>query len=147
MKNVGDGAGETRWGQTPAWLATFGFSSPNSAADAAQNYRTWLVRTGLIHLCDYPDDLADSTIDFAVNSGHRTAIRELQRALGAKPDGVLGPETQAAIESCDRPRIARRMLGGRLRFLGRLITDQPERQSRWAAGWMNRLANQIEVLV
>jgi len=146
VADVGDGAGVTRYGQTTAWLATYGFPAPTDAVMAAQNYRTWLVRTRLIGVCDYPDGFADGVVDWAVNSGHRPVIQELQRIFGLHVDGVFGPEVQARVDACDRPKMARLVLGSRLRFLGRLITGQPERQSRWAAGWMNRVASQVEAL-
>lgn len=146
VADVQDGKGITRWGQTPGWLATFGFDVPKTVTEAAQNYLTWLVRTRLIGVCDYPDAFADAVIDWAVNSGHRPVIQDLQRTFGLQADGVLGPETQTRIEACDRPKMARLMLGSRMRFLGRLITSQPDRQARWAAGWMNRVATQVEAL-
>ena len=136
----------TRFGQTPAWLQQFGLPAPRTVGEAIANYRTWLVRTRLIGLCDQPDSLADGTIDFAVHSGHQIAIRGLQRALGIAVDGILGPETQAAIDRCDRALMGRRIVADRLRFLGRLITQAPQQNAKWAAGWCARVADQIEAL-
>lgn len=146
IADVGDGKGVTSFGQTPAWLQQFGFQAPKTKDDAAANYRTWLVRTRLIGLCDQADSLADGVVDFAVHSGHQVAIRGLQRALGVPVDGVLGPETQDAIDRCDRTVMGRRVLADRLRFLGRLITQSPQQNARWASGWCNRVADQIEAL-
>lgn len=146
VADVGDGKGLTSFGQTPGWLMQFGLPAPRTPDEAIANYRTWLVRTRLIGVCDQADSLADGTIDFAVHSGHQVAIRGLQRALGIAVDGILGPETQAAVDRCDRALIGRRIVADRLRFLGRLITQAPQQNSRWAAGWMNRLADQIEAL-
>jgi lysozyme family protein len=147
IKDVGDGKGVTRFGQTPDWLRSFGFEAPTGAHEAIANYRTWLVRTRLIGLCDYPDGLSVGVVDWAVHSGHITATRELQRLLGVKPDGTYGPETQAAVDGCDRLKVARQVIGRRLRFIGRLVTDNPERNARYAAGWNARLADQVERLV
>ena len=63
VADVGDGKGVTRFGQTPEWLETFGLEPPQTRADAAVNYHSWLDRTGLIGLCDAPDALADAVID------------------------------------------------------------------------------------
>ena len=145
VADVGDGKGITRWGQTPGWLDQFGLPTPTTKAEAEANYRTWLVRTGLMGLCDHADSLADATIDYAIHSGHRVAIRSLQSALGVAMDGIYGPETQAAVDVCERRWMAQRILGQRVRLLGRLITDLPAR-SKWAAGWLNRLGDQIETL-
>ncbi|MEO8484174.1 MAG: putative peptidoglycan-binding domain-containing protein [Acidobacteriota bacterium] len=146
VSDIHDGKGITRYGQTPGWLVTFGFPAPTTVQEAAQNYLTWLVRTQLISVCDYPDGFADGVVDWAVNSGHRPVIQDLQRIFGLQADGVLGPETQARIVACDRPKMARLIIGARMRFLGRLITSQPERQARWAAGWANRVASHVEAL-
>lgn len=146
VADIGDGEGVTRFGQTPNWLLHYGLQPPKTQADAASNYRIWLVRTGLIGACDYADDFADSLIDFAVNSGHRVAITNMQRALGVKADGIWGPETQSVVDVINRPLAARRMLAARLRFLGQIITRNPTDHARFARGWMNRIAGQIESL-
>ncbi|MCG7944799.1 MAG: hypothetical protein N0C84_00475 [Candidatus Thiodiazotropha taylori] len=46
-----------------------------------------------------PDGLALCVADMGVNAGPSRARRLLQRAVGAKEDGVIGPKTMAAIES------------------------------------------------
>jgi lysozyme family protein len=152
IADVGDGKGVTRWGQTPQWLAQFGFEPPKTRDQAVANYRTWLVRTRLIGLCDYPDTLALAVIDWAVSSGHAEAIRGLQRALGTAVDGIYGPETQDLVDRLDscpgarsRQSVAARVLAARMRFIGRLVTDKPT-NARFAAGWNDRLADQVERL-
>lgn len=146
IADIGDGKGTTAFGQTPGWLAAFGFESPTDRAVAAANYRTWLVRTRLIGLCDYPDTLADAVIDYAVHAGHPAAIKALQSALGLAPDGVLGPETQRAIDHCARRKVAASVVAARGRSFGRLITRAPEKHALYAAGWLSRLGEQIEAL-
>lgn len=146
IADVGDGMGVTRFGQTAGWLAHFGLPVPTTPEEAMANYRTWLVRTRLIGVCDKADAFADGVIDWAVHAGHTVAIRGLQKALGIPVDGILGPETQAAIDASDRMVMGRKVIAARLRSLGRLITDAPGRHARYAAGWMNRLADQIEAL-
>lgn len=146
VADVGDGQGVTRFGQTPNWLLHYGLTAPKDQGEAAANYRIWLVRTGLIGACDYADDFADSLIDFAVNSGHRVAITNLQRVLRIQADGIWGPETQAAVDIIDRPAVARRMLGSRLRFLGQIISRNPNQHAQFASGWMSRIAGQVEAL-
>lgn len=138
---------ETRFGQTPAWLETFGLRPPKNAHEAVNNYRTWLVRTGLIGVCEYPDAFALSVIDWAVHAGHMPAIKALQTRLGIQPDGIFGPETQAAVDKAERTVMARRMVAARLRSLGKLIASKPERYGVYASGWSNRIADQIEKLL
>lgn len=49
--------------------------------------------------CDQlPPILAQQVFDFAVNSGASRAVRYLQWIVGAKKDGVFGPNTKALVE-------------------------------------------------
>ena len=83
VADVGDGKGVTRWGQTPGWLSDFDLPTPTNEAEAAENYATWLRVTGLERLLQpRADALADTVIDLAVHSGHVTAIKSLQKAVG-----------------------------------------------------------------
>jgi lysozyme family protein len=136
----------TSFGQTPQWLQAFGFQAPTTVEEALGNYRTWLVRTRLIGLCDAPDVLAVAVIDWAVQSGHTIPIAALQRALGVKVDAILGPETQEAVDGCMRRWVASSVIAQRGRFFGELITGNPTKYARYAKGWMARLGDQVDDL-
>lgn len=82
-------------------------------------------------------------VDSAVHSGPKRAVQWLQTALGVTADGVIGPKTRAALAQADPGALYAKVLGQRLRHLGRLITQDPK-QSAFAAGWMNRLAEFVE---
>ncbi len=144
VADVGDGAGETRWGQTPAWLERFGFPSPRNVAEAIENYRAWLLMTRLSDVLTVPDALSDNVVDWAVLSGHERAIRSLQGAIGARPDGVIGAATLTLLEASYRPALVRKVLGDRVRQFGRLATDQDN--AKFLPGWANRLAELVEAL-
>lgn len=65
-----------------------------------------------------PPSIALLAFDAAVNCGVRTAIRWLQGAVGAAPDGIAGPRTRAAAaRACatqeGRERVATKMLARR----------------------------------
>ena len=89
--------------------------------------------------CDaVPDVVKFDLFDMAVNSGVKTAIRTLQRAVGTEPDGVLGPVTLQAIQSMHAARLVARFNGHRLQFMSSLPT--------WPAfgrGWANRIAKNL----
>ena len=89
--------------------------------------------------CDaVPDAVKFDLFDMAVNSGVKTAIRTLQRAVGTEPDGVLGPVTLQAIQSMHAARLVARFNGHRLQFMSSLST--------WPAfgrGWANRIAKNL----
>lgn len=50
---------------------------------------------------ELPAGLDYLMFDFAVNAGPGRAIRTMQKALGTKPDGVIGPRTIAALKAAD----------------------------------------------
>ena len=46
-----------------------------------------------------PKPIGNQMFDFGVQSGPGTATKALQRAVGANPDGILGPKTEKAVNS------------------------------------------------
>jgi lysozyme family protein len=80
-----------------------------------------------------------AVFDAAVNSGPGTSVRWLQEAVGATPDGVLGPKTLAAINELNPDGILRRMLGKRLRAMTNML-GWPS----FSAGWARRVATLLE---
>ncbi len=78
--------------------------------------------------------VAFAAFDAAVNAGVRRSILWMQQAAEVKDDGVLGPETIAAINSGDALHIAREALVRRIDFYARL--------PGWAdfgLGWSRRI--------
>jgi len=146
VADVGDGAGLTRWGQTPGWLQQWRLPVPKSEDEAAMNYRSWLEHTNLDALCTTDDVLAQSVIDYAVNSGERVAIAALQRALGVKADGILGPVTMTSLAICNRQKIASLVISDRLILDNGLITDHPDKYAKFGRNWGHRIARQIRRL-
>lgn len=147
VKDIGDGAGVTRFGQTPQWLAAFHLPTPTTRNEAALNYRAWLQITKLEQICDIDDMLPLVVIDYAVNSGHEKAIRALQAAIGARPDGVIGSGTRERLALADRTIAAALVLIDRNEFLGAINTAHPEKHARFTKGWARRLSPQFLHLV
>ncbi len=89
--------------------------------------------------CDaLPDAAKLQVFDMAVNSGVKTAIKTLQRAVGSVPDGVLGPHTLQAIQSMPALRLVARFNGQRLALMADLAS--------WPAfgrGWAKRIATNL----
>lgn len=89
--------------------------------------------------CDaVPDGVKFDLFDMAVNSGVRTAIKTLQRAIGEMDDGVLGPKSLQAIQSMPAARLVARFNGARLMFMTDIST--------WPAygrGWARRIASNL----
>jgi len=86
----------------------------------------------------FPYELGFQMFDSEVNHGHSMGIKFLQRALGVKDDGVIGPVTIAAIGKYDGDKLVMRFLAVRMQF----FTDC----DTWAThgrGWARRIANNL----
>lgn len=77
-------------------------------------------------------------VDMSVNHGQDNAEKMLQRALGVKDDGDIGPVTLAALEMAGSD-LYYRLLAERIKFYGRII-HHDHSQAIFAEGWMNRCA-------
>lgn len=143
-----DPGGATNFGITRRTLAAWRTISPwqnlpKSAVKAlTKTEATAIYRARYWDRCNadaLPVGLDLALFDFAVNSGPQTAIEALQNAVGAKPDGRVGPQTLAAIAAYS----AKNGVGGlivtlsdrRLNFLHRLLAF-----SRFGIGWSRRVA-------
>ena len=91
--------------------------------------------------CDFvPDPIKYDLFDMAVNSGQGNAIRTLQRAVGANPDGVFGQETAVALSSADPVKLHAKFNGARLHFLTQLDDNRWVNEGR---GLINRVGNNL----
>lgn len=129
----------------PGGLTKFGISQRSYPGEDIRNMT--LARAKQIYWRDYwgpagcdavPEPLKFQLFDMAVNSGVKQAIKTLQRAVGAVPDGVLGPATLAAINSMPGPRQVARFNAQRLALMAGL--------SNWPAfsrGWALRIAENL----
>lgn len=79
-------------------------------------------------------DLA--VFDFAVNSGPARAARVLQRQLGVPADGVIGPQTLAAVGKVDAARLASGLCRARLAWMRGLPT-----WDAFGKGWTARVVD------
>ncbi len=88
---------------------------------------------------ELPEAIRYAMFDASVNSGVRQAIRWLQRAVGVRDDGIIGPITLSAVRAADPERLLRRMLAQRLRFMAGL-PNWPT----FGRGWARRIADLME---
>jgi lysozyme family protein len=161
VNDPADKGGPTKFGITAATLGEWrSFGRPASAGEVASItpheakaiYQDRYVRKpGFEALIERPRTLA-VLVDLSVHSGPGQATKTLQRALGVHVDGVFGPITLATALAQPDARLALRVCTSRLRFLGRLISQQLDDQDQdgvpdnteFAAGWINRVAMLIE---
>jgi lysozyme family protein len=105
-------------------------------AEARDIYRReYVERPGLDQIAD--PLLRGLLVDYAVHSGPRRAIEELQRVAGVTVDGKLGPQTLSAVAVKGAESLRRGVLRARGRYLARLLSDPSQRV--FAGGWLNRL--------
>lgn len=91
--------------------------------------------------CDaVPTAIKADLLDTAYNSGVRTAVRLLQRAVGVDDDGVLGPNTLQALQSMDPERLLARFNGWRLDWLN----DNPTLWATYGRGLTQRIAENLK---
>jgi lysozyme family protein len=82
-----------------------------------------------------PDGVDLAVFDAAVNSGPGRAAKWLQEMVGAKADGVIGPQTLTTVEQIDPKKLVADYNAHRLAFLKGLPTFPT-----FGKGWSNRVA-------
>lgn len=135
-----DPGGATCWGVTERVARANGYSGhmrdlPVELAKAIYRRSYW----DAVRADELPEGVRYAVFDAAVNSGVKQAVKWMQRAVGATDDGVIGPQTLRLVNAAPPDRVARQMLGVRLRFM----TDLPT----WPAfgkGWARRIATLLE---
>ena len=135
-----DPGGETMWGVTKVVARAHGYEGlmkdlPVNLAKAIYRKSYW----DAVQAESLPPLIRYAVFDAGVNSGPGTAIRWLQEAVGATPDGILGPKTLAAINELNPEGILRRMLAKRLTAMTSM--------SGWPSfsrGWARRIATLLE---
>lgn len=138
-----DAGGATNMGITRATLADW-----RGAPVTAEDVRT-LTRdeAGAIYRARYwnpirGDDLPAGVdlicLDAAVMSGTARAARLLQQAVGAEPDGAIGPLTLAAAGAADPEAVIMAVSQAREDFY-RAIARRDPSQMRFLNGWIARV--------
>ena len=84
-----------------------------------------------------PPQIALAVFDGAVNSGTAQAAKWLQRALGVADDGIIGPQTLAALTGTNPATVALKVCDLREQFLRNLAAKPGQQQ--FLTGWMRRV--------
>ncbi len=132
----------TRWGVSAAAYPALDIAGL-TLADARAIYR----RDYWDRVCGdaLPPPLALLVFDAAVNNGVGRAVRWLQAAAGAAPDGAPGPATLAAVRARPAAALCAEVLAQRMVFMAALPT-----WPHFGLGWARRLcrlpfhANEME---
>lgn len=106
-----------------------------------------LERAGEIYRKDYwepcqcdnlPHPLDLMVFDSAVNSGVERASQWVQHAVGAQPDGIIGPVTLSLVAKYNPWTVTARVAGMRLTFLTSL-----RHFDKFGRGWTRRVAEAL----
>lgn len=134
-----DPGGATRYGVTQRVARANGYQGdmrdfPLSMAGPIYRAQYWdAVQADLL-----PPAVAFQVFDAAVNHGASQAVKFLQRAVGATPDGAIGPRTLAAVSAFTPATVVIFFNAERIAFYTGLAT--------WPAfgkGWINRVAGNL----
>jgi lysozyme family protein len=84
---------------------------------------------------DLPDGLDYLMFDFAVNAGPGRAIKTMQKAIGATPDGAIGPKTMQALKDAHKNELVAKFSAEKEAFYRSLPTF-----GTFGKGWLRRVA-------
>lgn len=82
--------------------------------------------------------VANAIVDWAWNSGTGTAVKEVQKVLGVKADGIVGNITLSAINSQSPLPLFGKIQQARLAYLERICKARPA-NNKFMRGWCNRV--------
>ena len=108
---------------------------PQSTAIQIYRRRYWEpIQGDAIH----DQHVAEIIFDGRVNHGS-WGVKMLQRVLRIEDDGIVGPQTLAAIKRADPGQLYYRYKEARIDFY-HWLAENREGQSRFLRGWLNRMA-------
>lgn len=84
--------------------------------------------------------IANIVVDWAWASGPITSIKQVQRILGVKADGIVGPTTLRAINNTNQQELFNDIKAARFRFIESIIARDPS-QAVFRKGWQNRISD------
>ena len=97
--------------------------------------RGFVDTNGIHRVLDLP--LKTQIIDNAVLSGPVNAVKDLQRALKVRQDGLIGPVTLGRIESIGTTVVRQRLAVTRTLRLAKIAAKDPS-QNVFLVGWLKR---------
>lgn len=139
--HINDPGGKTKWGITEKVARENGFTgnmadlTMGMAMSIAQNQYWDAVKAD-----ELPVEIRYLMFDSAFNSGVRQSIKWLQRACKINDDGIIGPQTLAALQKHDPNILKMKICGQRINFLTNLQTFNV-----FGKGWTRRIAEILEM--
>jgi len=116
-----DPAGATNWGVTKGTMQQYlgrhvsmGEMKALTHEDVKPIYKT--MYADKVCFDKLPDGLNWAVLDWAVNSGTGRAAKALQKLVGAKQDGAIGPKTLQAVMNHDPAELIDKLHDSRQKF-------------------------------
>lgn len=149
VDHAADKGGPTNFGITQktlsAWLgrqATKGDVQALDEKTARAIYaKAYVQAPGFDQIKD--DRLRALVVDSGVQHGPTTAAKWLQIAVGANPDGKIGPKTLAALNAAKTEAVYLAVLALRTEYYGRILVNDAS-QHVFALGWLRRIGEFIK---
>ena len=88
--------------------------------------------------CIESQSVANAIVDWAWHSGTSTAVKEVQRVLGVKDDGIIGNITLSAINSHSPLPLFGKIKQARIAYIERICNARPA-NNKFKKGWYNRI--------
>lgn len=154
---VVDHAGPTNYGVTQTTLDNYlrktGSKERLSVKDMGSDMAYTIARDmyyDSVGLGNLPAKVGVAAFDYGYNSGPTQAIKDLQRVVGVKDDGIYGNKTHGAVVEYvaqnGEDALVGEYIGRRRELMRRLVEKNPEKYGQYANGWENRLNNLSEYL-
>lgn len=82
--------------------------------------------------------VAELLVDYAVNSGVKTAAKKIQILVNVEADGAIGPKTLQAINEKKAEVLFNELHDVRVAYYKAIVAKKPSQQ-KFLKGWLNRL--------
>lgn len=98
-----------------------------------------------VGLENLPNKTAVAAFDYSINSGPYQAVKDLQRVVGVRADGRMGPQTQKAVDNYINTNGEDSLISNynskRAELMHNLVVNNPKKYGDYAKGWANRIIN------
>lgn len=132
--NKNDKGGETNYGISSKYYPNENIKNMTPERASAIFYRDYWIKPKINLL---PDEIADIVFDNSVVQGQNTSIKLLQKALGIKDDGIIGPATLNAFNNANYLTIKQNFINN-VKSRIKNITKQDASQKIFEKGWIRR---------
>lgn len=146
-----DRGGATKWGITHTEYDAYRTSKSLPTRDITQlttdemyeiyYYSYWLPAGG----GKLSDGLDYAVFQAGVNDGVGTAVMMLQGLVGVTRDGIIGPQTLAAVNELDQAQVIRMFLEAQREHYAAIVARNPD-QAGNLDGWYNRVQKVADFL-